>query len=78
MTLLPGSGGYKNTSRGRELRRILTHKPHRMGSKEPEPWSPRWMREKLREYNNDLSPNDLNHDDKQPADIEPPLCKCKL
>jgi hypothetical protein len=35
-----------------------------------EPWSPRWVREKLREYKNDLPPNDLNHDDKQPSGVE--------
>jgi hypothetical protein len=47
-----------------------------MGSKEPEPWSPRWVRQKLREKNNGLPPNDLNHDEKHPADAERPVCKC--
>jgi hypothetical protein len=32
--------GYKSTSWGRELRCIQTHRPHTMGSKETEPWSP--------------------------------------
>jgi hypothetical protein len=49
-----------------------------MGSKEPEPWSPRWVREKLREHNNGLPPNDPNHDEKQSAGMEPPLWNCKL
>jgi hypothetical protein len=78
MKLPPGSGGYKSTSRERELRCIHTHRPHTMGSKEPEPWSPQWMRQKLREANNGLPPNDLNHDEKSPTDAERPLCKCGL
>jgi hypothetical protein len=41
-----------------------------MGSKEPKPWSPRWVREKLRETNNRLTPNDPNHDEKPPADVD--------
>jgi hypothetical protein len=49
-----------------------------MGSKESEPWSPEWVRQKLREKNNGLPPNDLNHDEKPPADAERPLCKCDL
>jgi hypothetical protein len=49
-----------------------------MGSKEPEPWSPRWVRQQLRENNNGLPPNDPNHDHKPPADIERPLYKCNL
>jgi hypothetical protein len=44
-----------------------------MGSKETEPWSPRWVRQKLREKNNGLPPNDSNHDEKPPADAERPL-----
>jgi hypothetical protein len=75
MKFLPDSGGYKSTSRGKELRRIQTHRPHTMGSKEPEPWSPWWVRQKLREKNNGLPPNDSNHDEKPPADAERPLCK---
>jgi hypothetical protein len=47
-----------------------------MGSKEPEPWSPQWVRQKLREKNNGLPPNDLNHDEKHPVDAERPACKC--
>jgi hypothetical protein len=43
-----------------------------MGSKEPEPWSPKWVREKLREYNNGLPPNDSNHDSKPPAGVVTP------
>jgi hypothetical protein len=49
-----------------------------MGSKEPVPWSPRWVTEKLREANNGLPPNDPNLDKKPPADAEIPLCKCEL
>jgi hypothetical protein len=49
-----------------------------MGSKEPEPWSPRWMRQKLREKNNGLPPNNPNHDEKPLANAERPLCKCDL
>jgi hypothetical protein len=70
MKLLLGSSGYKNTSRERELRRIQTHRPYTMGSKELEPWSPQWVRQKLREKNNDLSSNDPNHDEKSLADAE--------
>jgi hypothetical protein len=50
-----------------------TRRPHTMGSKEMEPWSPRWVRQKLREKNNGLPPNDSNHDEKPPADAERPL-----
>jgi hypothetical protein len=78
MKFLPGFGGYKSTSRGRELRRIQTHRPHTMGSKEPKPWSLRWVRQKLRDRNSGLSPNDPSHDEKPPADVEKPLCKCDL
>jgi hypothetical protein len=49
-----------------------------MGSKQPEPWSPRWVREKLREYNNALPTNDPNHDNTQLFSVEPPLCKCEF
>jgi hypothetical protein len=49
-----------------------------MGSKEPKPWSPRWVRQKLREKNNGLPPNDPNHYKKSPADTEKPLSKCDL
>jgi hypothetical protein len=49
-----------------------------MGSKEPEPWSPRWVRQQLRERRNSLPPNDLNHDEKLLANAERPLCKCDL
>jgi hypothetical protein len=49
-----------------------------MGSKEQEPWSPRWVRQKLREKNNGILPNDPNHDEKPPANAERPLCKCDL
>jgi hypothetical protein len=78
MKLLPDSGSYKSTSRGRELKRIHTHRPHTMGSKVPEPWSPRGARQKLREANNGLPPNDPNHDEKPPADPERPLYKYDL
>jgi hypothetical protein len=78
MKLPLGSGGYKSTSRERELRHIHTHRPHIMGSKEPEPWSPQWVRQKLREANNGLTLNDPNHDGKPPTDAERPLYKCDL
>jgi hypothetical protein len=78
MKLLLGSDGYKSTSRERELRCIHTHRPHTLGSKEPEPWSPRWVRQKLREANNGLPPNDPSHDEKPPADVERPLWKYDL
>jgi hypothetical protein len=78
MKLASGSGGYKSTSQEKELRRIHTHRPHTMGSKEPETWLPRWVRQKLREANNGLPPNDPNHDEKPSTDTERPLCKCDL
>jgi hypothetical protein len=34
------------------------------------------MRQKFREKNNDLPPNDPNHDEKAPPDAERPVCKC--
>jgi hypothetical protein len=49
-----------------------------MGSKELKPWSPLWVRQKLREKNNGLEPNDPNHDEKPPVDAERSLCKCDL
>jgi hypothetical protein len=49
-----------------------------MCSKEPKPWSPRWVRQKLREANNGLPPNDPNHNEKHPTDAERPLRKCGL
>jgi hypothetical protein len=49
-----------------------------MGIKEPEPWSPWWVRQKLREKNNGLSPNDPNHDEKPPTNVERLLCKYNL
>jgi hypothetical protein len=36
---IPGTYSYKSRSWGRELKRIQSHRPHTMGSKEPEPWS---------------------------------------
>jgi hypothetical protein len=78
MKLLPGSVGYKSTSWEREVRRIHTHSSKTIGSKEPEPWSPRWVRQQLRERRNDLPPNDPNHDEKPPDSAERPLCKCDL
>jgi hypothetical protein len=62
----------------REVRRIHTHSSQTMGSKEPEPWSPCWVRQQLRERMNGLPPNDSNHDEKPPAGVERPLCKCDL
>jgi hypothetical protein len=61
-----------------EERSMQTHKLEIMGSKEPEPWSPRWLWEQLREDNNGLPPNDPNHDHRPPTDAEIPLCKCDL
>jgi hypothetical protein len=55
-----------------------THKSQTMGSKESEPWSPRWVRQQLRESNNGLPPNGPNHDHKPPTIAERPLCKCDL
>jgi hypothetical protein len=78
MKLPPSSGGYKIISRERELRRIHTHSPHTMCIKDLEPWSPQWVRQKLREANNDLPPNNPNHDEKPPINAERPLCKCVL
>jgi hypothetical protein len=34
-----------------------------MGSKALEPWSPRWVRQQLREMRNGLPPNDPNNDE---------------
>jgi hypothetical protein len=53
-----------------------THRPHTMGSKELKPWSPRWVRQKLREKNNGLSQNDPNHEEKPPTDAKRHACKC--
>jgi hypothetical protein len=64
--------------RGIELRCIHTHRPHTMDTKESEPWSPRWVKQKFREANNGLPPNDPNHDEKHPTNIERSLCKCDL
>jgi hypothetical protein len=61
-----------------EGRSIHTERSQTMGSKEPEPWSPQWVRQKHREANNNLPPNDLNHDEKSPIDAERPLCKYDL
>jgi hypothetical protein len=36
------------------------------------------VRQKLREKNNGLPPNDPNHDEKPLTDAERPLCKCDL
>jgi hypothetical protein len=47
-------------------------------SKELEPWSPRWVRQQLREMSNNLPPNDPNHDEKSLAVAEKTLCKCDL
>jgi hypothetical protein len=49
-----------------------------MGIKEPEPWSSWWVRQKLREKNNGLPPNDPNHDEKPLFDAERPVCKCNF
>jgi hypothetical protein len=49
-----------------------------MGSKESESWLSRWVRQKLREANNCLPPNDLNHDEKSSVDAERLLCKYDL
>jgi hypothetical protein len=49
-----------------------------MGSKEPEPWSPQWVRQTLREKNNGLPPNDPNHNEKPLIDAEISLCKYNL
>jgi hypothetical protein len=54
-------------------RSMQTHKSQTMGSKEPEPWSPKWLRQQLRKYNNGLPPNDPNHDHRPPTDVEIPL-----
>jgi hypothetical protein len=35
---------------------------HTMATKQPDPWTPRWVREKSREYINALSPSDPNRD----------------
>jgi hypothetical protein len=61
-----------------EGRSIHTQRSQIMGSKEPEPWSPRWMRQKHREANNGLSSNDPNYDEKSLSDAETPLCKCDI
>jgi hypothetical protein len=78
MKFVPGTYVYKSRSWGRELRCIQTQRQHTVGSKESEPWSPWWVRQKLREKNNGVPPNDPNHGEKPPADTERPLCKCDL
>jgi hypothetical protein len=52
-----------------EERSTHTHKSQKMGTKEPEPWSPRWVRQQHRESNNVLPPNDPNCDHKPLADV---------
>jgi hypothetical protein len=59
-------------------RRMHTHKLETMGSKEPEPLSPRWLRQERKKDFSGLPPNDPNHDRRPPADIERPMCKCDL
>jgi hypothetical protein len=49
-----------------------------MASEELEPWMPRWVRKKLREYNNDLLSNDPNRDNKPPTGADSPMCKCEI
>jgi hypothetical protein len=61
-----------------EGRSIHTPKSEIMGSKEPEPWSPRWVRVQLRGRNNSLPPNDPYHDEKPLTRAERPLHKCDL
>jgi hypothetical protein len=61
-----------------EKQEAYTHNSHTMASQQLDPWTPRWVREKLREKNNSLPLNDPNKDHKPPAGVEPPLCKCKL
>jgi hypothetical protein len=61
-----------------EGRSIHTQRSQTMGSKELGPWSSRWVRQKHREANNGLPPNDPNNDEKPPADPERYLCKCDL
>jgi hypothetical protein len=58
-------------------RSMHTHNSQTMGSKEPEPWSPRWLRQQQEDFNG-LPPNDPNHDHRPPVDAETPLCKCDL
>jgi hypothetical protein len=64
MKLLPTAGAYKRTSRGRSL--------------DTYSWSPRWVRQQLRELRNDLPPNDPNHDEKPLAGTKRPFYKCEL
>jgi hypothetical protein len=73
--LLLSARVYKSTSSGKKHAHTSVTK---MAGKEPEPWSPRWLRQQHREDNNDLQPNDPNHDRRPPADAERPLCKCDL
>jgi hypothetical protein len=61
-----------------EGRSIHTYRSQIMGSKARESWSPRWVRQQLREMRNGLSPNDLNHDEKHLVNAARPLCKCDL
>jgi hypothetical protein len=75
MNLLLTTGAYKSTSCRKS---IYTPTSQTMGSKELEPWSPRWVRWKLREMNNGLPLNDPNYDEKPPADTKRLLCKCDL
>jgi hypothetical protein len=61
-----------------EERSIRTPSSQTMGSKELEPWSPKWVRQELRRRNNGLPPNDPNHYEKPLTDTERLLCKCNL
>jgi hypothetical protein len=49
-----------------------------MASKQLEPWTPRWVGEKLRDIDNGLLPNDPNRDKKTLVGANPPLCKCEI
>jgi hypothetical protein len=52
--------------------------PHTMGRKESKLWLSQWVRQKIKEKNNGLPPNNPNHNEKPPADVERHLCKCDL
>jgi hypothetical protein len=68
----------KHIKEHHEKRSIHTCRSQTMGSNAPEAWSPRWVRQHLREMRNGIPPNDPNHDKKPLVGAERMLCKCDL
>jgi hypothetical protein len=67
---------YKSTSW--RTRSMHSHISHIIASEQPEPCTPRWVREKRRESNSTPLPNNPNRDKKPPTSTDPPLCKWEI